>query len=650
MDFEQQVKEAGRPTDWGAPFADVSLVDWIVGAVCLAILLAAIGWGLRAYFRWEWKGCRSRRVWLVQAAFWASTNRSLVPRVGYQEHEWSILGGEYAAEFMVCYSGSGSGKSSRLVIPLIVRRLRRRRVSLVVMDPKGEQYRWSWPWLGAVAGYPPMHLLSTLPRHKRGSVPIDVFATPTMRRRFLRGVFGAQDAKESFWLEGAVEMWDEVADALGDADLITTWLALRDPARLDELAERCEGVRGVWAGSHTKGSHQDIRTNAVVPFTALKEERVRRLFDRGRLPTGSAGGPTFSEREIVYICVTDDDKKTSGALFAGLVAELQHRAVDRREGAPNVEIVADEAGTCYPLRELEDYIQMCRGAGVNIALFLQSYSQAVSKLGVEAADDVMGVAELQIFGPTMNVATRRRLEELSGTAYLPQPGRDEPTLQPIVRGDLLGKIRKGTFYVIHSGRRPERVTQRARWPQIERLILPARAKRGKPNLVSPPKPAPERPRPRRQDDAGGGAGDRKRPEPRSSSASNFSRPPDTGSDHRRRLQEERQADREFAREEAMRLQRDAGAASPESEPTVPKFVPRGSVPNLRRRAPERRRAHAAPTDPPPETPTVPNLRRKGPYPLEIRNGRVTGVCPFCEHPNPAAAETCENGNCGTALA
>ncbi len=239
-----------------------------------------------------------------------------------------------------------------------------------------------------------------------------------MRRRYLRGVFAAQDAKESFWLDAAIEMWDEVAEALGDADLMTTWLALRDPAKLDELAERYAGVRRVWAGSHLKGSHQEIRTNAVVPFAALKEERVRRLFDRRRLPAGSAGGPTFSGREMVYICVTDDDKKQAGALFAGLVAELQHRAVDKREGAPNVEIIADEAGTCYPLRGLEDYIQMCRGAGVNIALFLQSYGQAVSRLGPDAADDVMGVAELQVFGPTANVATRRRLEELSGTAYL----------------------------------------------------------------------------------------------------------------------------------------------------------------------------------------------------------------------------------------
>ena len=223
----------------------------------------------------------------------------------------------------------------------------------------------------------------------------------------------------------------------------------------------------------------------VAHFVARFEERVRRLFDRRRLPAGSAGGPTFAEREMVYVCVTHDDTKTAGALFAGLMAELQHRAVDRREGAPNVEIVADEAGTCYPLRELETYINICRGAGVNIALFLQSYGQAVVKLGAEAADDVTGAAELQVFGPTANVATRRRLEDLSGTAYLPQPGREEPTLQPIVRGDELGKIRKGTFYVVHAAHRPEKVTQRARWPRYARLILPARSKRGRPNLVVP---------------------------------------------------------------------------------------------------------------------------------------------------------------------
>lgn len=571
---------------WEVATGRMSIWDWLVAVSFLMLSVALALWLLSASARWTWKGAYARRVWLVQAAFWASTSRPLMPRVGYQEHEWSILGREYEAEMMFCYSGSGSGKSSRLVIPLIVRRLRRRRVSIVVMDPKGEQLRWSWPWLGLIAGRPPVHLLSTLPRHRRKAVPIDVFATPTMRRRYLRGVFGAQDAKESFWLDAAVEMWDEVADVLGDADLITTWLVLRDPSKLDELAERCEGVRRVWAGSHLKGSHQEIRTNAVVPFAALKEERVRRLFDRGRLPAGSAGGPTFAEREMVYVCVTHDDTKTAGALFAGLMAELQHRAVDRREGAPNVEIVADEAGTCYPLRELETYINICRGAGVNIALFLQSYGQAVVKLGAEAADDVTGAAELQVFGPTANVATRRRLEELSGTAYLPQPGCEEPTLQPIVRGDELGKIRKGTFYVVHAAHRPEKVTQRARWPRYAHLILPARSKRDRPNMVVP-------------------------------SAANLSNPPQ----HRR----------DEEREEAMPKGREAAR--------------REAIEHARAKAEAGRQEEDAPSDDdapgvePPASNPVSNGSAESEG-LVIRNGQVMQICAYCTSDYPAQAEEC----------
>ena len=401
-----------------------------------------------------------------------------------------MLAKEYGAEFFAMFSGSGSGKTLRVVIPMMVRRLRECRVSMVLSDPKGELFAAAYSYLGAVAGYPPVYLLSTLAKHRDGMVAAaNPFSGPDARDRFLIGVFASRNKDDSYWNEAARRMWNRVAEVLEGADLPSVFAVLDDLAALDALAERDPRVRSVWPGSELKGSHHDVRNNALVPFEGLRNPRIRRLFSSSRLPSG--GEPTFAQREMVFLCAAHGDRKQAGPLFAGLVAHLQHAATGRPSGAPPVEFIVDEAGTSYPLQELEEYLNMCRGYGVNIALFFQDYSQAASKLGPDMADSVIGAAELVVVGRTKNRATRKLAQDLSGTTHVARPGNPgehREQERPKVRDQDVGKLRDGEFYVFDRTGEPLRVRQGTVWPRYRNLVVPAESKRGKPNLVRPDSP------------------------------------------------------------------------------------------------------------------------------------------------------------------
>lgn len=614
QDLDQQVREAGeRQEETSALFAAAAPYFCTV-VVAVALLVAVMWWRSRGGP--DDVGVPSRRVSILRAAVWARGPYSRLRRdtsEGHREHSWPVLCKEYEAEFMAMFSGSGSGKSKRVIIPMMVRRLRERRVSLVLSDPKGELFDAAYPYLGEVAGGPPVYLLSTLAKHKDGMVSAaNPFADPDARDRFLIGVFASKNKDDSYWNEAARRMWNRVAEVLEGADLPAVFAVLDDLAALDALAERDPRVGSVWPGSELKGSHHDVRNNALVPFEALRNPRIGRLFSSSRLSSG--GEPTFEEREMVYLCAAHGDRKQAGPLFAGLVAHLQHAATERSSGAPPVEFVIDEAGTSYPLQELEEYLNMCRGYGVNIALFFQDYSQAVAKLGADLADSVIGAAELIIIGRTKNRATRRYARELSGTAESEGDKKERPR----IREEDVTKLRKGEFYVFDGTGEPSRVRQRTIWPKYRSLVVPARAKRGKPNLVRPRRrPAADPPQ------KSMGPPQHRQQEPRSESAPDFARsspsptsePPKPQTDHPHRRDEDREKEREAARSEAI------GRARAEA-PAGPKDAP--------------------PADARSAEPTVPTFSRAKSSGLRIINGEVMRVCTFCTEENPASAEQCKN--------
>lgn len=147
---------------------------------------------------------------------------------------------------------------------------------------------------------------------------------------------------------------------------------------------------------------------------------------------------------------------------------------------------------------------------------------------------------------------------------------------------------EGSFYVIHAAHRPEKVTQRARWPRYARPILPARSKRGRPNLVVP-------------------------------SAANPSKPPQHRRDEER--QEAMPKGREAARREAMEHARaKAGAGRQEEEEGAP-----------------------SDDDAPGVEPPAPNPVSDGSAEPEgpvVRNGQVMRTCAYCTSDYPAQAEEC----------
>lgn len=389
---------------------------------------------------------RVRRAGAGKMARWilAGARRRKIKR-----HAFPILGREYPAEFAAAVGGPGIGKTTRITIPLVARRLRERLVSIVVLDPKGEVYRHTRSLCAGVGREggersgrsPVVYLYSTLAEHGDDMVcAVDPFADPEVRANFLEVVHPDPPGEDPTWARRARRMTREVSDGLSRSgrrsDLPATYGTLKAPGALDELA-RCDGgVAGVWAGQDNR-THESARTEALAPLEGLEDPRIRRVFDSRRCPPGEELGPAFREISAVYLSVGSGDAGRAGSLYAGLIDCLQRRAASREEGPP-VNFVVEEAASYFGIEKLEEYVNLGRGFGVNLLLILQNYDQLKKRLGQHAAASIVGSLDIMVFGRTKSVATGKLLEELSGTTRVE---REAPRVMPGFWEQLFGNPR-----------------------------------------------------------------------------------------------------------------------------------------------------------------------------------------------------------------
>ncbi len=104
-------------------------------------------------------------------------------RKGGHQNYWPLPGRakptKIAAEFLYVVGGSGTGKTLRLLLFVIAYRLVQRQRSTWMIDPKGELYGWTRRLLGVLSGYPTVHLISTLEKHKKRRVsPVNPMLHP----------------------------------------------------------------------------------------------------------------------------------------------------------------------------------------------------------------------------------------------------------------------------------------------------------------------------------------------------------------------------------------------------------------------------------------------------------------------------------------
>lgn len=389
---------------------------------------------------------RKRRVGAFKMGRWLLAGRR---KRRMKRHVVPVIAREYAAEFAAVIGGPGIGKTSRITIPHVARRLLEGLLSVVVLDPKGEVFRETYPLCpdteegkGRSGKRSPLvYLYSTLAEHGDDEVcAVDPFANPEPRANFLEVLLPDPPGDDPTWARRARRMLREVSDGLSRlgkrSDLPSSYEALKDPGMLDELARRDAGVAGVWAGQDNK-THESARTEALSPLEGLEDPRIRRVFDSRRCPPGEELGPPFVELSAVYLSVGAADANRAGPLYAGLIDCLQRGAAGRAEGPP-VDFVVEEAASYFGIEKLEEYVNLGRGFGVNLLLILQNYDQLKNRLGQHSAASIIGSLDIIVFGRTKSVATGKLLEELSGTTRVV---REVPRATPSFWDHLFGNAR-----------------------------------------------------------------------------------------------------------------------------------------------------------------------------------------------------------------
>lgn len=386
---------------------------------------------------------RVSRTRAIACVFWAGSpperflryvRQQLDPIIKVKQ-KWPVLAMKVQTEMLWIFGGTGSGKSARILAWMIVIRLKQGVKSLGIFDPKGDLLDLLWPWLGRTSGSPRVHVISSLAKHRDAIVSaIDVCEDEATLALFLESLYSSQPSSEKIWEQGATNLILCTYRAAGKPDLPTLYDILKDTNRLDQLTEEQPEIMGsVWTPGATNGPHPSAHFNAISPLSALENPLVRRMFDRRRAQSMN-GKLDWIEREIAFLCIAPEHLKIAAPLVAGIVGLWQHQAAYRPYGPP-VELAVDEGGLAYPVRKVDDFLNLCRGAGVNVCLAAQDIAQIRNRMGKEAADSAIGAARATIVGPSGAEATQQWTSGQCGTTLVE---RRERQAQPGIWDQLNG--------------------------------------------------------------------------------------------------------------------------------------------------------------------------------------------------------------------
>lgn len=229
---------------------------------------------------------------------------------------------------------------------------------------------------------------------------------------------------------------------------------------------------------------------------------------------------------------------------------LMDRAGEAHElGGPDVEVILEEAGTFGPLEDLNAYMNIMRGYGLNVTLVLQTLEQLRARIGHDQAYSALSAGGILLIGPVTSTATGKWIEELSGTVRVPRPRRqrlliasaldsmldaifnsqssrdndrrrgdeDDRIVVPRIRSEHLYSfeadprtlgflervserlralfdprwaLKNGQFFLLARGRQPTLLDTDKRdqiWPEYRHRVLPAQS--GRIELAAPPREA-----------------------------------------------------------------------------------------------------------------------------------------------------------------
>ena len=314
---------------------------------------------------------------------------------------WWTPCGEYDEPQMVTTAMTGAGKNQTLFDPTCWNVLRYRGESAVVMDVKGDLVSKLGPRLGGG-----QWVFTFLEEHDNSSA-INLIETPRMAASTAAALYPVRHVKVPAFNMGARDLFEALAEALGysESNMVELYRCLKDPERLQELAETNDRVRAAITGENRKFV-SDVITSARLPLAALERPEVARVF----APGPGALQPHFEEKETVWVCIPQDSEDV--ALLAGaIVHNLYNRATKSRRGTY---FLVDEAGSTITIENLDRYLQVGRGLGAYFFLVLQDVSQLQDKIGAAKTRSVLGNAGVQFWGKSNDSETARYASELSG--------------------------------------------------------------------------------------------------------------------------------------------------------------------------------------------------------------------------------------------
>lgn len=314
---------------------------------------------------------------------------------------WCTPCGEYDEPQMLVAAMTGAMKNLTLFDPTVWNVLRYRKESAVVMDVKGDTVSKFGPRLGGG-----QWVFTFLEEHDSSSA-INLIETPRMAASTAAALYPVRHVKVPAFNMGARDLFEALAEALGYSqnNIVELFHCLKEPERLQKLAERNDRVRAAITGENTKFV-SDVITSARLPLAALERPEVARVF----APGPGAPQPHFLEKETVWVCIPQDSEDV--ALLAGaIVHNLYNRATKSRRGTY---FLVDEAGSTITIENLDRYLQVGRGLGAYFFLVLQDVSQLQDKLGSAKTRSVLGNAGVQFWGKSNDSETARYASELSG--------------------------------------------------------------------------------------------------------------------------------------------------------------------------------------------------------------------------------------------
>ena len=351
-----------------------------------------------------------------------------------RQHYWSLPGVDIVSEHLLISGGTRTGKTKRLLLYLLVFRLRQSLRSLFVIDPKGEIFDLVIPLLGKWSGQPLVYLVSCLERHRDEHInPINPMVDAAAAMSFFRSsVRGEDESQEDSYFDNAgsrmgYQLRTCQIRKYGGTDATRVYDAMNDPRELDRLAEEYPGILTEWRGSQeTRGPHESNRSTFVTAWSGMELHHIRRIFDtRGSWQAG----PKWDERTACFLAVSPTEAEQAPGLIRAVVQYAVTGASNAYErGGPKVTAIFEEAGTFSPSKQMEIWINLYRGKGLNAAVITQSRAQFLHNLGEFRTEAMLTSISGTIYGPTSSVRDSEMIEAAAGKTRIRPPRHYVPLI------------------------------------------------------------------------------------------------------------------------------------------------------------------------------------------------------------------------------